>query len=168
MFLRISDNAYPISELMIRGIFPETTFPIPFQPPEGYLPVLRSPIPEHDQKTQWVREVQPVFDGNNWFQQFEVVNYTQEELDVIALQVENVPFEVTMRQARLALLADGKLADVQTVIDNLSSPQKEMAQIEWDYSSTVQRSNLFVSLIGQALGYSDEDLDSLFIEAAKL
>lgn len=79
-----------------------------------------------------------------------------------------VPNAVTMRQARLALLHAGKLHLIPLVIDSLSSPTKEAAIIEWEYSSEVQRHNGFVSQIGPALGMSSADIDALFILAKGL
>lgn len=79
-----------------------------------------------------------------------------------------VPAKVTMRQARLALLAAGKLAAVSDAINALPSPQKEAAQIEWEYSQEVQRHNGFVSLLAPVLGMNAEALDQLFVTAAEL
>lgn len=79
-----------------------------------------------------------------------------------------VPSRVTMRQARLALRADGKLAAVGTAIKALPSPQKEDAQIEWDYATTVERSSPVVALLSAALGLDDAALDALFTAAAVL
>ena len=79
-----------------------------------------------------------------------------------------VPAAVTMRQARLALLGAGLLGSVQTAIDGLPSPQREAAQIEWDYSNELQRDNAFVALLAPALGLTSEQLDALFITAAGL
>lgn len=78
------------------------------------------------------------------------------------------PASVTMRQARLALLAAGKLAAVQVAIDALPSPQKEAAQIEWDYSNEVLRHNGFVAHLAPALGLTSAQLDALFVQAARL
>lgn len=79
-----------------------------------------------------------------------------------------VPQEVTMRQARLALLAVGKLVAVNAAINALPDPQKTAAIIEWEYSSTVRRDSQFVALLGPALGLDAAGLDALFIAAAKL
>lgn len=79
-----------------------------------------------------------------------------------------IPQEVTMRQARLALLAIGKLASVEVYINSLTDPPKSAARIEWEVSNTVKRDNEFVLMIGEMLGMSEQDLDTLFIEAAKL
>ena len=53
-----------------------------------------------------------------------------------------VPQEVTMQQARLALLDAGLLSSVQTAINSLPEPARTKAQIEWDYSNALQRGNL--------------------------
>lgn len=79
-----------------------------------------------------------------------------------------VPASVTMRQARLALLSAGKLASVGPAIDAMPSPQKEQAQIEWEFSSTVERHRPLVQAIGPMLGMTEEELDDLFILAATL
>jgi hypothetical protein len=79
-----------------------------------------------------------------------------------------VPAEVTMRQARLALAAAGKLAAVDAAISSLSEPQKSAAQIEWEYSAAVRRTQPLVLALAPAIGLSDEQLDALFIQAAAL
>ncbi len=79
-----------------------------------------------------------------------------------------VPQAVTMRQARLALLTAGKLGQVATAIASLPSPAKEQAQIEWEYSTEVQRHRPFVLQLGAALGLDDAALDALFTAAAAL
>ena len=79
-----------------------------------------------------------------------------------------VPQEVTMRQARLALHAAGKLAAVNAAINALPDPPKTAALIEWEYSSTVRRDSQFVALLGPALGLNAAGLDALFVAASKL
>ena len=79
-----------------------------------------------------------------------------------------VPQQVTMRQARLALLSAGLLDDVDAAIAALPSPQKEVARIEWEYSQEVQRHSGFVSVLAPALGMTDEQTDELFLAAAGL
>lgn len=76
--------------------------------------------------------------------------------------------EVSMRQARLALLSGGVLGQVDAAIDSLPSPDREAARIEWDYSSVVARNSPLVVMMGAALGLDDDALDELFITAARL
>ena len=82
--------------------------------------------------------------------------------------VAPVPEVVTMRQCRLQLLAIGKLDDVDAAIAALPSPQKEAAQIEWEYAATVERDSALVAQLGPALGLDDAALDDLFTQAAAL
>lgn len=79
-----------------------------------------------------------------------------------------VPAEVTMRQARLALLGAGLLTNVDAAINAMPEPAKSAARIEWDYSSAVQRHNGFVAQLGPALGLTDAQIDDLFRAASKL
>jgi len=81
---------------------------------------------------------------------------------------KNIPPAVTMRQARLAMLAAGLLDDVATAIATLPSPQKEAAQIEWEYSQEVQRHNGVLLQLAPALGLDNAAIDALFTSAAGL
>lgn len=79
-----------------------------------------------------------------------------------------IPQSVTMRQARLALLAHGQLDNVAAAINSLPEPAKSQAQIEWEYSNALERANAFVATLGTALGLNASALDALFVEAAQL
>ena len=100
-----------------------------------------------------------------WTQLWTVRDMTPEEIEAAR---PPVPQEVTMRQARLALLAIGKLGQVAPAIESLTGDDRDKARIEWEFSSTVVRSRALVVLLGQALGLDDEALDQLFITAAGL
>ena len=88
--------------------------------------------------------------------------------DTEAKRRATVTPSVTMRQARLALLDAGLLAQVDTAINAFASPEKERAQIEWEFAQTVDRYQPFTLLLGAALGLSDVRLDALFVTAAAL
>ena len=75
-----------------------------------------------------------------------------------------VPQQVTMRQARLALLNAGLLDDVEVVI---AAAGRE-AQLEWEYAAVVDRSNPAVAAAQQQEALTDAQIDDLFREAAKL
>jgi len=75
-----------------------------------------------------------------------------------------VPASVTMRQARLQLLAIGKLAEVDTAVATMGQD----AQIAWDYSSVVERNHALIAPMQALLGYTEAQMDELFIAAAKL
>jgi hypothetical protein len=92
----------------------------------------------------------------------------QEYVDGDVKLAEAPPQEVTMRQARLALLAAGKLAGVDAAIDALPEPQKTAARITWDYSSVVLRHQPLVLQLAPAIGLTDAQLDNLFLQAKAL
>lgn len=77
-----------------------------------------------------------------------------------------VPQEVTMRQARRALLAAGLLTAVETAINTLPEPTRSAALIDWNHSNTVHRTNGFVAQLTPLLGLTAAQLDALFIAAA--
>ncbi|NVM87452.1 hypothetical protein FHT32_001091 [Variovorax sp. SG517] len=79
-----------------------------------------------------------------------------------------VPHQVSMRQARRALLAVHKLQAVDEAIATLPSPQREAAEIDWNYGATVERFSPFVSVLGPLIGLDDAALDELFLAAAQL
>lgn len=92
---------------------------------------------------------------------------TAEELAALsASQVTSIPTSVTMRQARLALLAVDKLAQVNAAIAAIpDATQRAAAEIEWEYAQTVDRNSPFVQMLGASLTL---DLDALFTAAAAL
>lgn len=80
----------------------------------------------------------------------------------------SVPTSITMRQARLALLQAGKLSAIDTALASLPSPQKEQAQIEWEYGSEVERHNGWIESLAPMLGMTEEEVDGLFVLGATL
>ena len=68
-----------------------------------------------------------------------------------------------MRQARLYLYSVDKLEDVEAMVQT-----RKDWQIEWEYTSEVERSSLLVSTIKNRLGLSDIEIDDIFIAASKL
>ena len=91
---------------------------------------------------------------------------TDEEAQAIQAEIEaNQPViipDISMRQARLALLADGLLDDVEAA---LSTPEYK---IWWEYSTVVERNNYLVNDVLKILGKSDEEIDQMFIGASQL
>ena len=78
----------------------------------------------------------------------------------------NVPNEITMRQAILALYEAGILDAADAAVLALPDPPLGAAKITWEYSQTVERNNPLVLLLAEKLGMSSSELDALFIVAA--
>lgn len=82
--------------------------------------------------------------------------------------VAPVPEVVTMRQARLALLGAGLLAQVNGAIAAMPGDEGEAARIEWEYAQEVHRDSPLVAALSAAFGWTGAQLDDLFTEGAKL
>ncbi len=57
---------------------------------------------------------------------------------------------------------------VNDAIAKLSSPNKEAAQISWEYNATISRASTLIKNLAPALGLNDAAIDELFKQAAKL
>lgn len=95
-----------------------------------------------------------------WWQTYTGRNKTAEE--------QRSTMAVTMRQARLALLQQNKLADVTAAIAALPDGEREAAEIQWEYGSDVERLSPLVVALTPALGLTDESMDDLFVLAETL
>lgn len=79
-----------------------------------------------------------------------------------------VPVAVTARQARLALLAAGKLALVENALASIPGPQGDAARIEWEYALEIRRDSLVIGALAPMLGLTDAQVDDLFRAAEVL
>ena len=79
-----------------------------------------------------------------------------------------VPHEVTMRQARQALILAELDEAVEAAINAIPGVAGKLARAEWDKSQTVQRARPLVNQLGAALGLTPQQIDALFITAATL
>lgn len=84
----------------------------------------------------------------------------------LAAVAQPAPAAVSMRQAKLALLAAGKLADVENAIEAMPEPECSAARIEWASAGAVERTHPTVALISAAAGLSEAELDELFSAAS--
>ncbi|MCE2830540.1 MAG: hypothetical protein LW709_02680 [Oxalobacteraceae bacterium] len=75
---------------------------------------------------------------------------------------------VTMRQARLALLQQGLLTQINNAVASMPGAQGEAVRIEWEFSSTVERNRPLVQALAASLGLTSQQLDDLFTLAATL
>jgi len=111
-----------------------------------------------------------------WYSMTEVKTWTEERLTEAGIVVTEppvvepqepvvyIPTQVTMRQARLALHAEGLLTGINSAIEQMG----EAAKIEWEYAPYVQRDNPLIAMVQQAYGMTDEQIDNLFVSASIL
>ena len=95
---------------------------------------------------------------------------SQEEIEELGDLVKIlIPKSITKRQAKQQLLLDGKLNQVQEVIDSIADERERiMAQLYWDDSTEFERSHPMLIQFGTALGLTEAELDMMFINASKL
>jgi hypothetical protein len=91
---------------------------------------------------------------------------TDEEAQAIQAEIEaNQPViipTITMRQARMMLLNEGLLDEVNLAITT------DEQKIWWDYSTTVERNHPLVDAVLTALGKTSAEIDTMFIGASQL
>lgn len=79
------------------------------------------------------------------------------------------PTEVTAKQIRLALLHMTLLRDVEKIIASGSTDEiKQEAEIEWEYGTTIHKSGKFMTLFREFYGFSDDQIDDIFVQASRL
>ena len=83
-------------------------------------------------------------------------------------QPREVPSSVTMRSARLGLYSAGLLKAVEEFIASMEGPQGDLARIDWATAQTVQRRSPLVDYMTNVLGKTSDEIDSLFIDAARI
>jgi hypothetical protein len=71
--------------------------------------------------------------------------------------------EISARQARLQLLKEGLLDDLEAMLVT----NREWA-IEWEYATTISRNHALVDAVATQASLTVEQIDQMFIEASKL
>lgn len=86
--------------------------------------------------------------------------------DRIAI-VKPVPQSVTATQIRLWLIKNNISMDmVYAAIEAIPDPKtKAEVSVLWEYAPYIERSNPFVTMLGQTFGLNDEAIDQAFREA---
>ncbi|WP_104663405.1 hypothetical protein [Ensifer adhaerens] len=77
---------------------------------------------------------------------------------------------LTARQLRLGLVnANVSPSTVTATIAVMpTGPDRDKAQIEWEYATTFKRTHPLIATVGTALGLSDAEIDALWAAAAAL
>lgn len=81
-----------------------------------------------------------------------------------------IPGQVSMAQARIALEEAGKLAAVEAAIASLKNKQKKRAEVAWEYATTVTRNGSLVRLLSKhpAVNMTDAEIDALMVAASEV
>ena len=136
-----------------------------FEHPEfGWIPFHARPDDSNEQGRKIYEDV--VASGSAT--PFIAAEISEEEQQAIALEKKRNRMNVSMRQARLALLQEGLLSSVEGALNALPEPDRSAALIEWEYATRVRRASPLVEALTTALSLTPEQLDDLFNLAATL
>ncbi len=80
-------------------------------------------------------------------------------------QTPQVPAAVTMLQARLALGANGMLAQANELVAAMKGDEGASARIHWEFAQHVLRTDPLVLSLAAQMGLTDAQTDQLFIDA---
>lgn len=155
-----------ISQQEMIAANPDTIFPIPFEPVDGFA-LLDEVEPSFDSATQRLEysAAASLVDGK-WTRAIAVVDLTPAEL--AAIKKASVPHVVTRRQARRALALAGLLDAVEAAVAAIPDPmQRTIAQIDWADATEFKRDDETLNMLAGALGLSETQLDDLFILAGE-
>jgi hypothetical protein len=117
---------------------------------------------QYDPETEVATQDGCTYTGTRWETAWTVRDKTPEEIE--ADYQATIPQSVTMRQARLALLAANLLDTVDAAITQAGGA----AKIEWEYAATVERGSTLVAGMTAALGMTEVQIDGLFVAAGAL
>jgi hypothetical protein len=93
----------------------------------------------------------------------------QEKQRIEQLERWRASAAITPRQARLVLAKHGLLTSVTDAIAAIEDEQqRQVAEIEWEYATTIERAAPWVNDLYGSLGLTPEGVDELFREAALL
>ena len=83
------------------------------------------------------------------------------------LSSPSVPESVSARQIRLWLINNGiQLSQVEDAINNIEDPiTRETIKVEWEYAPYVERNHPMLVPLAQALGLTENQVDTAFIQA---
>ncbi len=82
--------------------------------------------------------------------------------------LNGVPQSVAMNKARKALAMNGLLVTVQNAVSHAPGEDGDLMRIDWEYSTRVRRDSPFVISMAGVLGFTNQQLDDLFIQASQL
>lgn len=181
MYAKVINGAvakYPYTLDDLRIDYPNTTLPTNWTDEllalVGMVRVIVTGAPEHDHKTHYAVEAEPIFseDRSRWEQTWKLVAKTEEDIE--ADRKADVPSVVSMRQGRLAMLstpyAGGTLLDViESMLASIpDASQQRAAKIDWEYAQEIRRDFPLVQQLTAQLGLTERQIDDLFVLAGTL
>jgi hypothetical protein len=148
-----------LGEIENQFTFNNVRYPLEFinEENKNFFGAIKKPEPEDGKVIEII--------NNEWI----IRNKTEEEINM-EIEQYRTNLEVTPRQLRLALVDFNIMpSTIAAILGGIQDEiSKEKANIEWEYSSLVQRNHALISGVAQVLNLSDEQVDAIFEHAKTL
>lgn len=184
MQIRIRESGAVVYENEFRSMYPDTSFPtvlsVDLLNDFGADPVLNAPQPIPGEFEVVVLDGSVEDSLGNWIQNWVIrpmfTEYTDDEGVIHTVEAQQAAFveqqalqrrqtmNVTPFQAKAALLQAALLDDVEALISDPAADP--LVKLAWTNALEYRRLSPMVEGIKTALGWTDEQLDSLFEQAA--
>ena len=166
---RIRDTGQVITESEFRSLHSDTSFPAVLTPEIlndfGVDPVLEGAQPTITEN-QYVRYVGVTQDKKkNWVKNYEAVDYTPEENEARKVS-RRASMVVSPLQAKVALLNEGLLDDVEGVINDANT--SPVVKLAWNNATEFRRTSPLIDELSITLNLTPEQVDGLFANAASV
>lgn len=131
---------YPLTVEQVAALFPNTSFPVPFRPPDGYAEVKPTPVPAHDAVTQKVVELMPLLGLDGYSQTWQVVSRFVEYTDDAGITHTVVEQEAEAVAEHLARLRADRREAIKAEHERRTQQGGYQAAGKWFHSDTFSRS----------------------------
>lgn len=166
MRLRIRETGAVVYDNEFRALHPDTSFPLVLDANTlndfGADPVFEGPQPPLTENQYSQQDGVEEINGQ-WFTKYVAVDYTPEELAARTEQWRQSA-SCTPFQGRMALADAGLLADVEAAIAQADDKTK----VAWEYALEWKRVSPLIATLATSLNITDEQVDTLFKEAASV
>ena len=166
MRYRIRETGAVVYDNEFRALYPNTSFPavltVELLDEFGADPVLEGPQPTLTEN-QYARYDGVEETNGQWFTKYVAVDYTEEELTARTEQWRATA-SCTPFQGRIALAEANLLTQVEAAIAQADDKTK----VAWEYALEWKRLSPMIITLATALNITDEQVDTLFKEAASV
>lgn len=168
MKIRMRDSGDVIIDDEFRARHSDTSFPLNLTSDLldsfGADEVHETPYPEVTE-TQYVAFVGVEQIDGKWFTKYEARDLSADEIEK-RLKRKRETMVVTPFQAKAALLNAGLLSNVEAVVNAAETPA--IVKLAWSNAIEFRRTSPTIAQLAVSLNLTDEQLDTLFIDASKI
>lgn len=110
-----------------------------------------------------VRPDPPAYDSTLYY-----ADWNNGTWNILPIPPPPVPAEIPLWAFRVALNLTNLKGEVELLIQGLPEPQRTIALQQYEYGNIIQRNHPLIISLGDELGLTTEEIDTIFINANKL